>query len=55
MLGWIYFVEGDLDEDHFSINDKEYPVKVGMTATAELIIERKSIFARIFRKMGGRS
>jgi multidrug resistance efflux pump len=54
LLGWVYYVEGDLDEDRFRIDEKEYPVKVGMTATAELIIERKSIFARIFRKVGGR-
>ena len=55
ILGWVYYVEGDLKEDRFRIKDKEYPIKVGMTATAELIIERKSIFARLFRKVRGRS
>jgi multidrug resistance efflux pump len=55
MLGWVYHVQGDLDKDRFSIRDKDYPVKVGMTAAAELVITRKSIFAYLFRKVGGRS
>ena len=55
MLGWVYYVQGDLEKDHFYISNKEYPVRAGMTATAELIIERKSIFARIFRRVRGKS
>jgi hemolysin D len=55
MLGWVYYVQGDLDKNHFFISNKEYPIRVGMTATAELIIERKSIFARLFRNARGKS
>jgi HlyD family secretion protein len=55
MLGWVYYVQGDLDKDYFFISNKEYPVRVGMTATAELIIERKSIFGRLFRNVRGKS
>jgi multidrug efflux pump subunit AcrA (membrane-fusion protein) len=50
-MGWIYRVRGDLSQTRYRIRGKEYPVKVGMTATAELIIERRSIFSLFFRKL----
>ncbi len=48
---FVYHVKGALDKDYFEINDKRYTVKVGMTATAELVTEKKTIFSSLFQKL----
>lgn len=50
-LGFVYNVRGSLDETLFIIKEKYYPVKAGMTATAELVTDRKSIFSILFKKL----
>ena len=52
-LGFVYHVQGSLEEPYFLIRDKTYSIKVGMTATAELVTERKSIFSLLFQKFKG--
>jgi HlyD family secretion protein len=49
-LGFIYRVHGTIDKPYYEIRDKNYPIKVGMTAVAELVTERKTIFALLFKK-----
>jgi HlyD family secretion protein len=48
---FVYHVQGTLDQTYFEIKRKKYFIKAGMTATAELITEKKSIFAMLFRKV----
>ncbi len=48
---FLYHVKGTLDKDFFGIRGKKYKIKAGMTATAELITERKSIFSFLFQKV----
>jgi multidrug efflux pump subunit AcrA (membrane-fusion protein) len=50
-LGLVYHVHGTLDTPHFDIRGKKYPLKPGMTATAELITGKKSIFSILFRRL----
>jgi multidrug efflux pump subunit AcrA (membrane-fusion protein) len=50
-LGFVYHINGTLDRTHFEVKGKRYPIKAGMTATAELITESKSIFSLIFRRL----
>jgi len=52
-LGLVYHVRGSLESPFFEIKNKKYFIKVGMTATAELVTERKSIFSLLFRKLKG--
>jgi multidrug efflux pump subunit AcrA (membrane-fusion protein) len=52
-LGFIYHVQGSLDQTTFEIKQERYPIRPGMTATAELVTERISVFALIFRKFRG--
>jgi multidrug efflux pump subunit AcrA (membrane-fusion protein) len=52
-LGFIYQVQGTIDKPYFEIRGKNYPVKVGMTAIAEVVTETKSIFAMLFKKFKG--
>ena len=48
--GFIYHIQGTLDKQYFEISDKRYYIKPGMTATSELITEKKSIFSILFSK-----
>ncbi len=41
--GFVYHVRGTLAEPFFVIKGKKYPLKPGMTATAELVTQKKSI------------
>ncbi len=50
-LGFVYRIQGSLDQTYFEIKGKRYPIKVGMTATAELVTEKKSIFSMLFKKL----
>lgn len=50
-LGMVYHVRGSLDKTYYEIKGKNYPIKAGMTATAELVTEKKSIFSILFRKL----
>ena len=52
-LGLVYHLQGTLDNTYFDIRDKKYPLKAGMTATAELVTEKKSIFSILFKKLKG--
>jgi len=49
--GFVYRVQGTLQQKHFEIKDKQYPIKAGMTATAELVTERKTILSILFKKV----
>jgi len=49
--GYVYQVEGSMGEGFFTIRDVQYRVKPGMTAVAELVIDRKSIFSILFMKL----
>jgi multidrug resistance efflux pump len=49
-LGYVYMVQGDMDAAFYDIKGKHYDVKPGMTAVAELVTERKTIFAMLFKK-----
>jgi HlyD family secretion protein len=49
-LGYVYQVQGALDKAYFDIKGKRYGVKPGMTAVAELITEKKTIFSLLFKK-----
>lgn len=49
--GFVYHVRGSLPKAFFEIRGKRYPVKPGMTATAELVTERKSIFSMLVGKL----
>jgi hemolysin D len=49
-LGYVYQVHGALDKAHYDIKGKRYGVKPGMTAAAELVTERKTIFSMLFKK-----
>ncbi len=53
VLGFVYHVKGTLDRTHFEVKGRRYPIKAGMTATAEVVTERKSIFSLLFRKLRG--
>jgi multidrug resistance efflux pump len=50
-LGMVYTVQGSIDKAYFNIKGKKYPVKAGMTATAELVTGEKSIFSILFKKL----
>jgi multidrug efflux pump subunit AcrA (membrane-fusion protein) len=49
--GMVYHVQGGLDKTHFEIKKRAYPVKAGMTVTAELVTEKKSLFSIMFKKL----
>jgi len=49
-LGFVYHLRGSLDNLNFEIRGKQYPVKAGMTATAEIVTGRKNIFSVLFMK-----
>ncbi len=50
-LGLAYHVRGSLENPFFDIKEKKYLIKVGMTATAELVTEEKSIFSLLFKRL----
>ena len=50
-LGYVYPIKGSLDTLYFEARGKRYPVKSGMTATAEIVTEKKSIFSMLFLKL----
>jgi multidrug efflux pump subunit AcrA (membrane-fusion protein) len=51
MMGYVYHVKGSLDTMNYEARGKRYPVKSGMTATAEIVTEKKSIFSMLFEKL----
>jgi len=51
--GLIYHVRGTLDKAYFDLKGEKYFLKAGMTATAELVRQRTSIFAMLFKRAGG--
>ena len=52
-FGPVYHVKGTLGVACFDIRGKSYSLKAGMTATAELVRERKSIFSILFTRLRG--
>lgn len=48
--GYVYQVQGVLDKGHYDIKGRRYAVRPGMTAVAELVTERKTLFALLFRQ-----
>ena len=52
-LGLVYHLQGTLDTTCFDIREKIYHLKAGMTATAELVTDKKSIFSILFKKLKG--
>jgi multidrug resistance efflux pump len=52
-IGFVYQVQGPLEKPFFEIEGKAYPIKTGMTATAEIVTENKTIFAILFRRIKG--
>ena len=50
-LGLAYHVRGSLERPFFNIKEKKYFIKVGMTATAELVTQEKSIFSLLFKRL----
>ena len=48
---FVYHARGSMDNLFFEIKKKRYPVKAGMTATAELVTEKKSVFALLMKKV----
>ena len=46
----VYHAKGTLEDLHFKIKGQMYPIKAGMTATAEIVTEKKSIFDIVFKK-----
>ncbi|MHB9029036.1 MAG: HlyD family efflux transporter periplasmic adaptor subunit, partial [Candidatus Latescibacterota bacterium] len=49
--GFVYHIRGSLPQPYFTIRGRNYPVKAGMTATAEVVTEQISIFSLLFRKL----
>jgi len=49
-LGYVYQVQGALDTAPYDIKGKRYGVKPGMTAVADIVTERKTVFSMIFKK-----
>jgi multidrug efflux pump subunit AcrA (membrane-fusion protein) len=50
-LGLVYHIQGTLTMTDFEIGEKKYLIKTGMTATAELVRGKKSIFSILFKKL----
>jgi len=49
--GYVYHIRGTFDQPYYTIRNRIYPLKTGMTAAAEIVTERKSIFSLLFRKL----
>jgi len=49
-LEMVYRAQGSLDTWHFTIAGNSYPVRPGMTAIAEIITKKRSIFSILFQK-----
>jgi biotin carboxyl carrier protein len=50
-LGLVYHIQGSLTMTGFEIGEKKHPIRTGMTATAELVRGKKSIFSILFKKL----
>ncbi|NOY81801.1 MAG: HlyD family efflux transporter periplasmic adaptor subunit [Kiritimatiellaeota bacterium] len=50
-MGLVYHVRGVLDQPGFKIDGKLYRVKPGMTATAELVTEQRTLFSILVSKL----
>ncbi len=50
-LGLVYHIQGTLTMTDFEIGEKKHLIKSGMTATAELVRGKKSIFSILFKKL----
>jgi len=48
-LGFVYTIQASLDKSYFEIKGKRYPIRAGMMAQAEVVTQRKSIFALVFK------
>lgn len=48
---FVYHVKGTLSRTYFEIKEKRYNIMPGMTAAAELVTDRKSIFSILFNKL----
>jgi multidrug efflux pump subunit AcrA (membrane-fusion protein) len=46
----VYHVKGTLSDLHYTIDGQMYLIKAGMMATAEIVTEKKSIFAILLKK-----
>ncbi len=42
---FVFHLHGTLDNPHFEIHGKRYPIRAGMTAVAEIITDRRSLFS----------
>jgi len=51
MFGYVYQVKGSLDSLYFKAKGRSYPVRPGMTATAEIVTDNKTIFSMLFSKL----
>lgn len=51
ILGYVYHVDGSLERMYFEVRGKKYHIKSGMTATAEIVTEKKTIFSMLFSKL----
>ena len=52
-MGLVYHLRGSLDTTCFNVREKTYPLKAGMTARAELVTGKKSLFSILFKKLKG--
>ncbi|MBN1625972.1 MAG: HlyD family efflux transporter periplasmic adaptor subunit [Deltaproteobacteria bacterium] len=50
-LGYVYHVDGSLDRIYYEVRGKKYYIKSGMTATAEIVTQKKTIFSILFSKL----
>ncbi len=51
--GFVYNIKGSLNKTWFEDKNKRYMIKAGMTATAEIVTKKKSIFSILFKKLKG--
>jgi len=49
--GFVYHIRGSLPRPYFTIRDRKYPIRAGMTVSAEVVTERISLFSLLFRKL----
>jgi hypothetical protein len=50
-MGYVFVVRGSLPAPYYHAGGARFPIKPGMTGTAELVTERKSLMALLFRKL----
>jgi HlyD family secretion protein len=51
--GFVYNLRGSLGKTWFEDRNNRYSIKAGMTATAEIVTKKKSIFSILFKKLKG--